>query len=116
MKKVFVDGYNVINSWKELKDLPLSAARDQLVEYMINYASFYDVSISVVFDAHRVSGRSQHKELKAKVEVVYTKDSETAQVFGFLWTFPLVFASSVFVPVDTMPGWLQAFALPIHRT
>ena len=39
-----------------------------------------------------------------------TKDSETAQVFGFLWTFPLVFASSVFVPVKTMPGWLQAFA------
>jgi len=39
-----------------------------------------------------------------------TKDAETAQVFGFLWTFPLVFASSVFVPVATMPGWLQAFA------
>lgn len=39
-----------------------------------------------------------------------TRDSETAQVLGFLWTFPLVFASSVFVPVQTMPGWLQAFA------
>lgn len=39
-----------------------------------------------------------------------TKDSETAQVFGFIWTFPLVFASSVFVPVETMPGWLQVFA------
>jgi ABC-2 type transport system permease protein/oleandomycin transport system permease protein len=24
--------------------------------------------------------------------------------------FPLVFASSAFVPVDSMPGWLQAFA------
>ena len=24
--------------------------------------------------------------------------------------FPLVFASSVFVPVPTMPDWLQAFA------
>jgi len=23
---------------------------------------------------------------------------------------PLVFASSVFVPISTMPGWLQAFA------
>lgn len=38
------------------------------------------------------------------------KDSETVQVAGFLWVFPLVFASSVFVPVDTMPSWLQAFA------
>ena len=35
---------------------------------------------------------------------------ETAQVSGFVWIFPLVFASSVFVPVETMPGWLQAFA------
>ncbi len=38
------------------------------------------------------------------------KDSETVQVAGFLWVFPLVFASSVFVPVDTMPHWLQIFA------
>ncbi len=38
------------------------------------------------------------------------RDAETVQVAGFLWVFPLVFASSVFVPVQTMPGWLQAFA------
>jgi ABC-2 type transport system permease protein/oleandomycin transport system permease protein len=38
------------------------------------------------------------------------KDPETAQIAGFLPTFPLVFASSAFVPVKTMPGWLQAFA------
>jgi ABC transporter DrrB family efflux protein len=35
---------------------------------------------------------------------------ESAQIGGFIWVFPLVFASSVFVPVDTMPGWLQMFA------
>jgi ABC-2 type transport system permease protein/oleandomycin transport system permease protein len=38
------------------------------------------------------------------------KDSETVQVAGFLWVFPLVFASSVFVPTETMPTWLQGFA------
>ncbi len=38
------------------------------------------------------------------------KDPETVQVAGFLWVFPLVFASSVFVPVATMPGWLQVIA------
>lgn len=37
------------------------------------------------------------------------KDPETAQVAGFLWTFPIVFASSVFVPMQTMPEWLQVF-------
>jgi ABC-2 type transport system permease protein/oleandomycin transport system permease protein len=38
------------------------------------------------------------------------KDAETAQVAGFVLVFPLVFASSQFVPIETMPGWLQAFA------
>ncbi len=38
------------------------------------------------------------------------KDVEAAQAAGFVWVFPLVFASSAFVPVETMPDWLQAFA------
>lgn len=37
-------------------------------------------------------------------------DVETAQVAGFIWVFPLVFASSVFVDPSTMPNWLQGFA------
>jgi ABC transporter DrrB family efflux protein len=39
-----------------------------------------------------------------------TKTPEAAQSAGFLPVFPLVFASSVFVPTESMPGWLQAFA------
>jgi ABC-type multidrug transport system permease subunit len=27
-----------------------------------------------------------------------------------VWVFPLVFASSLYVPIDTMPTWLQVFA------
>lgn len=38
------------------------------------------------------------------------KDSETAQLAGFVVIFPLTFASAAFVPISTMPGWLQAFA------
>lgn len=37
-------------------------------------------------------------------------NSETAQVMSFPLLFPLTFASSAFVPVQSMPGWLQAFA------
>jgi ABC transporter DrrB family efflux protein len=37
-------------------------------------------------------------------------DPETAQAAAFPVTALLVFASSAFVPVETMPGWLQAFA------
>lgn len=38
------------------------------------------------------------------------KTPEAAQSAGFLPIFPLVFASSVFVPTSSMPGWLQVFA------
>lgn len=37
-------------------------------------------------------------------------EPESAQVASFIWTFPLVFVSSVFVPVGTMPDWMEAFA------
>ncbi len=37
-------------------------------------------------------------------------DPETAQAAAFPVMAPLVFASSVFVPVSSMPGWLQGFA------
>lgn len=39
-----------------------------------------------------------------------TGDPETAQAAAFPVLAPLVFASSAFVPVNSMPGWLQAFA------
>jgi ABC transporter DrrB family efflux protein len=38
------------------------------------------------------------------------RGAEAAQSAGFVVIFPLVFASSVFVPVASMPDWLQAFA------
>jgi ABC transporter DrrB family efflux protein len=37
-------------------------------------------------------------------------DPETAQAAAFPVMAPLVFASSAFVPVESMPGWLQGFA------
>ncbi len=36
--------------------------------------------------------------------------AESAQSLGFVVIFPLTFASSAFVPTDSMPGWLQTFA------
>ena len=37
-------------------------------------------------------------------------DPESAQAAAFPVLAPLVFASSAFVPVESMPGWLQSFA------
>lgn len=38
------------------------------------------------------------------------KDEEAVGSFGLVWLFPLTFVSAAFVPVSSMPGWLQAFA------
>ncbi|MFL5871623.1 MAG: ABC transporter permease [Solirubrobacterales bacterium] len=39
---------------------------------------------------------------------------ESANAFGFIAIFPLTFASSAFVPPETMPDWLQTFATDIN--
>lgn len=41
---------------------------------------------------------------------LFVREVEAAQAAGFIWVFPLVFASSAFVPVETMPDWLQVFS------
>ena len=41
---------------------------------------------------------------------LYVPGAEAAQTAGFVVVFPLVFISSIFVPVETMPGWLAAVA------
>ena len=38
------------------------------------------------------------------------KDVETAQTAGFIWVFPLAFASSIFVPLETLSGVVKTFA------
>ena len=41
---------------------------------------------------------------------LYASSPETANSLGFVLLFPLTFASSVFVPVDSMPDGLRQFA------
>lgn len=35
---------------------------------------------------------------------------ETASTAGLIWLFPLTFLSNAFVPITSMPSWLQVFA------
>jgi ABC-2 type transport system permease protein len=41
---------------------------------------------------------------------VLVKKPETTQIAGMLVTFPLMFASSAYVPIASLPGWLQSLA------
>ncbi len=81
---LFVDGYNIINSWERLKDLSkmsLEVARNELVEIMAEYQHYSGIKITVVFDAHLVKGNSGKRYGVKGVEVVYTKESETADQY-----------------------------------
>ncbi|KGM95248.1 RNA-binding protein [Clostridium novyi A str. 4552] len=84
MRNVFVDGYNVINSWPQLnkiKEYSFEAARNKLIEIMQNYGAYNGYKIFLVFDAHLVKGSIEKKERMSNLMVVFTKEGETADSF-----------------------------------
>lgn len=84
MKKIFVDGYNVINSWPNLKDIreySLESARAKLEEVLQNYSAYNNIEVIIVYDAYSVSQNYGKKEKKAKLTVVFTKEGEIADQF-----------------------------------
>ncbi|WP_033542816.1 NYN domain-containing protein [Planococcus sp. CAU13] len=80
MDILLVDGYNIIGDWVELRELKkdkLADARDRLIERMAEYRGYKGWRVIIVFDAHLVPG-IEARDLKSDVEVIYTKESETA--------------------------------------
>lgn len=80
MDLLIVDGYNVINAWPELiliKD-NLEYARAKLVDILSEYGAYKGVKTIIVFDAHLAAGKSASQILNGELEVIYTKEGETA--------------------------------------
>ncbi|MDR7871423.1 MAG: NYN domain-containing protein [Tissierellaceae bacterium] len=78
---LFVDGYNIINSWESLKEkqkISLEDARDELLEILAEYHHYSGIEIIVVFDAHLVKGNSGKEFGYKGISVVFTKEYETA--------------------------------------
>lgn len=84
MKTIFLDGYNIINSWSELidaKNIGLEVSRKLLIEIIQNYAAFNGYKIYIVFDAYLTHGGIEKKEKYENVIVVFTKEGETADSY-----------------------------------
>lgn len=85
MKTIFVDGYNVVNSWPDLKtkkDFSFEGARQTLIDKLHNYSVFKECNIVLVFDAHKVQGSIEKEEKISKnISVVFTKNGETADSY-----------------------------------
>lgn len=81
---LLVDGYNIIFSWDELKELSdsnLEAARYSLMDILCNYQGFKQCTVILVFDAYKVKGNVGEVQKYNNIYVVYTKEAETADMY-----------------------------------
>ena len=81
---LLVDGYNIIFAWDELTKAAkenLDSARNQLIHRLCNYQGFTGLEIILVFDAYRVKKNPGTVEKHRNINVVYTKEAETADTY-----------------------------------
>lgn len=81
---LLVDGYNVIFAWPELKELAeesMDASRNSLLDSLSKYQSLQKCNIIVVFDAYRVQRHREEIIKYHNINVVYTKEAQTADLY-----------------------------------
>ena len=85
MRFVFVDGYNVVNSWdilKKEKSISLESARQKLIDILDNYGAINGCKVILVFDGYKVAGNRESKyEYNKNLVVIFTKDGVTADAY-----------------------------------
>ena len=80
---LLVDGYNVIFAWEELKELAkdnIDGARNMLIEILSNYQGYTKCEVILVFDAYKVKGNREIEKV-GNINIVYTKEAETADMY-----------------------------------
>ena len=81
---LLVDGYNVIFAWDSLKALAkdnVDGARNTLINILCNYQGYKKCEVILVFDAYKVKGNTGDVEKIDNINVVYTKEAETADMY-----------------------------------
>jgi uncharacterized protein len=91
---LLVDGYNIIGAWPELYPDPrdetplpqrngadLEAARQRLVEQLINFSAFEGYDTTIVFDAHSRDTPAYLEVITPNLSVYYTEFKETADTY-----------------------------------
>ena len=81
---IIVDGYNIIFAWEELAAqarTDLDAARRQLCDALSSYAGYTKCRLVVVFDGYKQKGNPGEKSQFHNIQVVFTKEGETADAY-----------------------------------
>lgn len=87
---IIVDGYNIIFSWENLAEkakTSIEDARHDLINILCNYKAFRGCEVILVFDAYKVRGNHGEIERKHNINIVYTKEAETADMYIEKTTF-----------------------------
>ena len=81
---LLVDGYNIIHAWEDLRELAeqdLQAARDRLLDILSDYAGYAKPMVICVFDAYKVPGGQERVYRYHNIDVVFTREAETADQY-----------------------------------
>ena len=81
---LLVDGYNIIFAWEDLHELSehsMDAARNKLMETLSNYQGYTSQRVILVFDAYKVEGFPGEVTKWHNIDVVFTKEAETADQY-----------------------------------
>ena len=81
---LLVDGYNIIFAWDSLKELArinLDSARGRLMDILSNFQGYRKMHLILVFDAYKVKGNPGSAVRYHNIDVVYTKEAETADQY-----------------------------------
>lgn len=81
---LLVDGYNILFAWEDLREVAqrdINAAREMLLNQLSNYQSIRKCRLIVVFDAYKVKGGVGSVEKLYNLDVVYTREAETADMY-----------------------------------
>ena len=81
---LIVDGYNMIFAWEVLSQTAgtdLDAARRQLLDRLSSYTGYTKCRTVVVFDGYKVAGNPGEKGHFHNLQVVYTKENQTADAY-----------------------------------
>ena len=81
---LLVDGYNIIFSWEELRELSekdIGAARGKLADILSNYQGYRKCMLILVYDAYKVEGNPGEVMKYHNIYIVYTKEAETADQY-----------------------------------
>ena len=83
-KCIIVDGYNIIFAWEDLAKQAksdLDAARRRLCDVLQSYAGYEKVRIILVFDGYNRPDNPGQKSSLHNIQVVYTREGETADQY-----------------------------------